>query len=85
MKKLFVIGALVGLSACTAADQKKVNSAVDLVECKVEVLLPYVDRLTSEEFLAAVAEKDYFATLGVLGVEPAELKATVEALKACHK
>lgn len=76
---------LAGASACTPATQQKVNNAADIVECKVEVLKPYLDKLTSDQFMAAVAEKNYFDMLSTLGVDPAEVEATVAALKACHK
>lgn len=84
MKKLVTIAALLSVTACTAANQQKVNTAVDVVECKVAILKPYLDRLTSDQFLAAVAEENYFEMLGTLGIEPSELEATVAALKACH-
>lgn len=86
--KTLILSSLVLLastSACTPATQQKVNNAADIVECKVSVLKPYLDRLTGDQFLAAVAEKNYFDMLSTLGVDPTELEATVAALKACHK
>jgi len=85
MNKLIVIGSLFAVSACTPASQQKVNTVLDLAECKAKVLSPYVEYFTSEQFLEAVAGKEYFDILEAAGATPAEVEATVEALKACHK
>lgn len=84
MKKLVVIGAMIGLSACTAADQKKVNDAADMVSCKVAILKPYAKYFTSAEFLDALENKDYVGILVAAGVTPEEVEATVNGLKKCH-
>lgn len=84
MKNLIVLGLVaVSAMACTSAQQTKVNAALDVLECKADVLAPYVAYFRSDEFVQAVANDDYFKVLEEAGVTPAQIEQLVKDLKAC--
>lgn len=86
MKQFLIATALVStMFACTSADQLKVKTAREQVECTADVLAPYAQYFLSEQFADALEGKDYVGILIAAGVSPKEIEATVAAIKACHK
>lgn len=84
MKNLIVLGLVVASAVgCTSAQQARVNTAKDALECKLDVLTPYIDYFTGPDFVQAVANDDYFKVLEDAGVTPAQIEQLVADLKDC--
>lgn len=83
MKNVFIAICALAMSACTSAQQQKVEHVVEVIECKAAVLAPYYVYFTDEAFFEALTNENYVEILEFAGLAPSEIKATVEALKAC--
>jgi hypothetical protein len=72
-------------SACTAATQSKVKSALDEIHCVADTLDPYAQYFLSTQFMDALQGKDYVEILVGAGISPKEIEKVVADVKACHQ
>lgn len=91
MKKLLVLGA-VALSVGCAGYQAKLDTAKgkaeDLykkVECRAEVLKPYLDYVTGDDLVKCLEGADIADVLAVAGEADQKVKEVKAAFAACGK
>lgn len=87
--KYLVIAGVVGLFACAGYQAKledaktKANDLKEAVECRADVVKPYLEYVTGEDLVAVLEGADIKDLLEMAGVAKTEFEAAKAAFAAC--